>query len=343
MTPSAVGPVLFRSESANGCRPRGVVFAALLATGAVAGLAAPVSPVIDDEQLARGFVVQLGRLVDAAGPEASGAPAATLTADVAAEQLIAAEGRQVDARPAATPCLLPTGRPVSESVMQAVVVMGSIYKCDQCDDWHLGGLASGWLLTADGLVVTNHHVLKRASNHRLGVMTADGEVHAVRRVLASDAAGDAAVVEIDTRRRRLPWLPLGQAVHVGDDVGAISHPAGRFYCLTEGVVSRFHRQARRGDTTSGPPQKAGEPPNADPRGAVWMSVTADFAVGSSGGPVFNTAGEVVGMVARTSSSRSGTPHFAMPDNAGDQMVFRDCVSLDTLRRLIGVTAGQTAP
>ena len=66
---------------------------------------------------------------------------------------------------------------------------------------------------------------------------------------------------------------------------------------------------------------------------VWMSVTADYAVGSSGGPVFNTNGDVVGMVARTYSTQPAKNHHRH-DSFGNQMVFKDCVSLDTILGLI---------
>ena len=64
-----------------------------------------------------------------------------------------------------------------------------------------------------------------------------------------------------------------------------------------------------------------------------MSVTADYAVGSSGGPVFNSQGDVVGMVSRTYSTKASKNH-RRHDSLGNQMVFKDCVSLDTILSLI---------
>jgi hypothetical protein len=64
-----------------------------------------------------------------------------------------------------------------------------------------------------------------------------------------------------------------------------------------------------------------------------MSVTADYAVGSSGGPVFNSSGDVVGMVSRTYTTQASKKH-RRHDSFGNQMVFKDCVSLDTILGLI---------
>lgn len=312
--------------------------------GGFAGLPAIASPVVDDDQLTRSFVAGLGRIVDA-GAAAGGS--VTLDSEAATAQLAAAEGRRVRLPAAATPCTLAPDRPLYEAVMPAVVVVGSIYKCGKCNDWHLGGMASGWLLSADGLVVTNHHVFGREAAHRFGVMTADGQVFAVTALLAADEAGDAAIARIDTRGRTLPFLQLGAPPACGDEVAVISHPAGRFYSLTEGVVSRYHRQRQRPAAEADQVQPREQPDRdaapalaqspapaaAASRPAVWMSVTADYAIGSSGGPVFNSAGEVVGMVSRTFSTRPAGRR-SRPGTPGEQMVFKDCVSLDTLERLV---------
>ncbi|MFM8890916.1 MAG: serine protease, partial [Planctomycetia bacterium] len=217
------------------------------------------------------------------------------------------------------------------AVVPAVVALGSVFKCSNCNDWHVGNVAAGWIASPDGLVVTNHHVLERPPGNHLGVMTSDGEVLAVTDVVAADAARDTAVIRVDPRGRKLPHLGLGAAPGCGSSVTIISHPKGRFFSLTKGVVSRYHRM-RYGD------QPNRSPPDAVVAAPTWMTVTAEFAIGSSGGPVFDEAGRVVGMVSRTSPGGAlaqGKPKEPPPPG-GEQMIFRECVPVESLRSLFAV-------
>jgi len=312
-----------------GCGWLVAAWVAAVAVGVSAGRAE--TPVFDDDELTRGF---LRGLVGVA--TADGVLTGERAAAESAERI--GSGAVVSRRSGESPCV-PGDRGLYDSVVPAVVAVSSIHTCERCSDWHLGGTGSGWILSPDGLVVTNHHVIERDKGHRLGIMTADGQVYAVTGVVAADPTGDAVVLRVDTRGRRLPFLALGRAPACGSPVSVVSHPVGRYYCLTEGVVSRFHRQA----ATKGEPAVENAP-HPGPRPAattagkpVWMSITADYTVGSSGGPVFNARGEVVGMVARTVTSSNAKRDEGNPRRrplAGETIVFKDCVSTETLRRLV---------
>ena len=316
----------------------GVLVALLLSphagVGPVAPASASASPVFDDEQLNRTFLDGLAALASSDS---------ILTGARAEEEMPGRIGLGVQLPLTSTPCHRIDGSPLYDAVVPAVVAISSVYKCQRCSDWHLGGSGSGWLLSPDGLVVTNHHVLQRDAGHRMGVMTAAGEVYAITEVVAADPVGDAVVVRIDTRGRKLPFLAVGSSPGCGTEVSVVSHPVGRFWCLTEGVVSRFHRQhSASGDAavdgnTPAPPQGGSGPK------PVWMSITADYTLGSSGGPVFNTAGEVVGMVSRTvtsSQAKSDDSRSKRRPLAGETIVFKDCVSTETLHKLL---SGQPKP
>ena len=266
---------------------------------AAAGQAAPV---IDDAALERDFAAGLAR---------SGV--AGLHGGPATRALAAAGGKTVD-----LPAVKPAGAVDYEAVCRAVVVIGSVYFCRDCNQSHMGAVSSGWIAGAEGEVVTNHHVLDDKTVGELGVMTFDGTVYAVLDVLAADREGDAAILRIDPAGAALSALPLSDGVKTGDNIRVIGHPDGRFYTLTEGIVSRVFTEA-----------------TSDEEGTrTWLTVTADYGGGSSGAPVLNEVGEVVGMVSSTAALLADAAEGAEPGAADVQMVFRDCASVETIRGLM---------
>jgi len=195
-----------------------------------------------------------------------------------------------------------------------VVVVGSLYTCKKCGKFH-ATTASGFVLTASGAVVTNYHVVDRRETDALVVMTDRRAVLPVRRVLAASRTDDVAILQVEAEG--LTPLPLGaglDAAPVGSPVSVISHPAGRLYCYTSGVVCRYATI-----------QTAGQ--KAD---TVW--ITADFARGSSGAPVLNPKGQVVAVVRSTESIYHGAS-AGQPNSL--QMVFKICTPTANLFGLLG--------
>lgn len=201
----------------------------------------------------------------------------------------------------------------------SVVFVSSLYKCDKCEDLHLGSSATGWIAFPEGLIVTSAHLFADCKDDHgpIGVMTIDGEVFPVKQVMAADRAKDIAILRIDPGNKTLKALPLAETASPGEEISVISHPQGRHYCLTGGRISRYHREKN---------PKTGETND-------WLSVTADFAGGSSGGPVLNHKGEVVGMVASTLTAYADNPGCEAHPERDVQMVFKDCVPLTSLRSM----------
>jgi len=197
-------------------------------------------------------------------------------------------------------------------------VIGTAEKCAECDDWHMGVVSTGWLIGPDGLVATNYHVLEEESDDRVGVMTADGRVFPLREVVAADRDGDAALVRLDGEVGGLPWLPLAEQARTGESVRVLGHPDGRFYSLTGGMVSRVF---------IGPQEEGGER-------RTWVTITADYGAGSSGAPVLNAEGKVIGMVSSTATLLADPEEGEASRPEDVQMVFKDCVSLETIRGLL---------
>jgi serine protease Do len=143
------------------------------------------------------------------------------------------------------------------------------------------GIGRGWgrgsgVVVADGRIVTNAHNLR---GDQVTVVFADGRA-ATGQVQGVDVDGDLAVVAVDTAGATpVPWADEGSSLAVGAVVFALANPGGRLR-ITAGMVSSVDRAFR------------------GPRGrriAGSIEHTAPLARGSSGGPVVNRAGQLVGL------------------------------------------------
>ena len=202
---------------------------------------------------------------------------------------------------------------------QAAVLIGASHKCAKCSKWH-NTLASGFAVAADGIIATNHHVAATADAEAMGVMTADGRFFPVREVLAADKAHDVALLRVDAED--LAFLPLRDDATAGSPVRCYSHPANSFGFISEGIIARYFRM--------------NEP---ERNGSVFMQITADWARGSSGGPVMDAFGNAVGMVASTSPvfTSPTLTHTASKDSKpttpSQQMVRHNCATAKAILRL----------
>jgi hypothetical protein len=163
-------------------------------------------------------------------------------------------------------------------------------------------VAAGVILDPSGVVATAYHVIdKPPPVAARGVMTRSGKMYAVREILAADKPGDVVLLKIEASG--LAAAPLSRGDPEGTPVTLISHPSSNFYSLTHGYISRYYAVTSYGELRS------------------RMTVTADFADGASGGPIFNSCGAVTGLVSAT-------------DAFGYQMVRRTGATADAIRRLV---------
>lgn len=147
--------------------------------------------------------------------------------------------------------------------------------------------ATAVVLSEDGICVSNYHVFwelldstarLNARDSVMFVATEGGVVYPITEILSYSRTGDFAFFRIDTRGDALTPMPLGDDLPVGADVYLLSNPEGYLYTYTCGVVSR---------TITLDPN--------DPF-ANRMEMTANFAKGSSGGPIMDKRGNMVAMV-----------------------------------------------
>jgi S1-C subfamily serine protease len=198
-----------------------------------------------------------------------------------------------------------------DQVCKSVLVMGRLYNCGKCSKWHTS-MASAFAIGHDGIIVTNYHVLEKDDGEILGAMDAEGTVYGVEKVLAANREDDLVILKL--RDAKLIPMSLGKPANVGSDVWVISHPNRKLYTMTKGMVSRYQMILKNG-------QKPGR----------RMSITADYAKVSSGAPVFNRKGQVVGVVSSTSSI-----YYSVENGKKEnlQMVVKNCIPVESILELI---------
>jgi len=203
---------------------------------------------------------------------------------------------------------------IYKSRKDGVLCLGNIYKCDRCSNWH-GNIAGGFIITKNGLAVTNYHVMKNSKAGAFGAMNIQGELYPIEKILASSEKDDLAIVKL--RGNDFTPLPIAKSAPIGSDVTVISHPEGRFYTVSRGIISRYYKQ--RGGKEKGSPR---------------LAITADFAKGSSGSPVFDTTGSVIGVVAATNSIYYNKSE-GIERNL--QMVIKSCIPSSSILKLLEST------
>ncbi|MDD5307540.1 MAG: Do family serine endopeptidase [Deltaproteobacteria bacterium] len=160
-------------------------------------------------------------------------------------------------------------------------------------------LGSGILVDKDGLVVTNHHVVKGADD--IEVQVSDDRVFKAQ-VVGSDERTDVALLKLE-KASGLPVAVFGdsEGLRVGDRVVAIGNPFGLDHTVTEGIVSAKERVIGAGPYDE------------------FIQTDASINPGNSGGPLFNLKGEVVGINTAIAPQGQGIG-FAIPSNLARSVI-----------------------
>jgi serine protease Do len=160
-------------------------------------------------------------------------------------------------------------------------------------------LGSGFIISREGYIVTNNHVVENASD--IKVSLSDKEEYAAK-VIGRDPKTDVALIKIDAKKD-LPAVALGDSgkLRVGEWVMAIGNPFGLGNTVTTGIVSAKGRIIGAG-------------PYDD-----FIQTDASINPGNSGGPLFNMKGEVVGINTAIIATGQGIG-FAIPINVAKELL-----------------------
>jgi Do/DeqQ family serine protease len=182
------------------------------------------------------------------------------------------------------------------------------------------GLGSGVIVSADGHILTNHHVVDGAEDIR--VELSDGRTLPAK-VIGSDQPSDLAVLKVEAAG--LPALPLGDSdkARVGDVVLAVGNPLGVGQTVTSGIISAKSRQTGLGDGSF----------------EDFIQTDAPINRGNSGGALVNTAGELVGINSQIWSPTGGNIGigFAIPANMAKDVMDQLRKTGKVRRGMLGVT------
>jgi S1-C subfamily serine protease len=179
------------------------------------------------------------------------------------------------------------------------------------------GAGSGFVIDAQGHILTNYHVVGGAQTIEV---TLGDQSHYKAKYIGADTRNDIALIQINPGAHKLVTLPLGdsRSLLVGQRVLAIGDPFGFQSTLTTGVVSSLGRTVQTGDNTF-----------------IDEAIQTDAAInrGNSGGPLLNTHGEVIGInsaIYAPSGTTAGIG-FAIPVNTA-RRVAEDLITQGRVRR-----------
>jgi serine protease Do len=187
------------------------------------------------------------------------------------------------------------------------------------------GLGSGFIMSADGQIITNAHVIDGADE--VSVTLKDGRTYKGR-VLGADPVTDVAVVKIDAEN--LPTVRLGNAdnLQVGEWAIAIGNPLGLDNTVTTGIVSGTGRNSSQigvGD-----------------KRINFIQTDAAINPGNSGGPLLNARGEVIGVNTAIIQNAQGLG-FAIPINRAQQIAEQLIATGKVEHAYLGIQMAQITP
>lgn len=190
------------------------------------------------------------------------------------------------------------------------------------------GSGSGVIISPDGYIVTNNHVIENATE--LEVTLNDNRSYKAK-LIGTDPATDIALIKIDDNRQDFPYIPFGDSnnIKVGEWVLAVGNPFNLTSTVTAGIISA----------------KARNLPQFEGTALSFIQTDAAVNRGNSGGALVNTRGELIGInTAITSETGSYVGYaFAVPANNA-RKVIEDILEYGNVQRgVLGIRASALTP
>ncbi|MFA9407232.1 MAG: DegQ family serine endoprotease [Candidatus Dadabacteria bacterium] len=184
------------------------------------------------------------------------------------------------------------------------------------------GLGSGFIFSEDGYIITNNHVVERATD--IKVILQNGDSYPAK-IIGTDPKSDLAVLKIEPETK-LPAVRFGNSdrLEIGDWVLAIGNPFGLGHTVTSGIISAKGRSLGLGSYDD------------------FVQTDAAINPGNSGGPLFNFQGEVVGVNTAIIAGGQGIG-FAIPVNIAKNVVSQLRNGGKVVRGWIGISVQSVTP
>ncbi len=175
---------------------------------------------------------------------------------------------------------------------------GMFFGYQQPQTYTQKGTGSGFIISGDGYILTNEHVIANASSITVTVSDNNNETQYQGTLIGSNESLDLAVIKIEADYS-LPYLALGDSgnLRAGDWVVAIGNPYGLDHSVTMGIISAKGRPISTGDRDY----------------TDLLQTDAAINSGNSGGPLLNLKGEVIGINTATATTGNGIG-FAIPSS-----------------------------
>lgn len=188
------------------------------------------------------------------------------------------------------------------------------------------GAGTGIIISSDGLILTNKHVVPEGSN-RVSVTTHDGEIYSSVKVIGRDPLNDIAIIKVDNPKNFAPAiLADSDKVRPGQKVIAIGNALGQYQnTITTGIISGIGRPVTASDQGGGSVEQL----------TNLFQTDAAINSGNSGGPLINYNGEVIGVNTAVAADAQGIG-FAIPINETKGVIESAKTSGRVSRPFIGV-------